>query len=181
MKLLIFSLAAMVIGAVSCGDHSSGATGAAVAGAGSSGDDHGPGTFTYTIDGTKYALQLHPEAATRPTGLYINYAFVDTSGKVSVEITSMFNSDLFKFKVAPKGTTDVIHYRPAFESNVMSAEYLWYKTGANYYADSVKVTIKAADATHIEGSFSGSFTSDRKRGTIRVTDGAFDLPITKDK
>jgi hypothetical protein len=63
----------------------------------------------------------------------------------------------------------------------MEAEYLRYTTGTNFYADSVTVTIAAADATHIAGSFSGSFTSDRKGSTVRVTDGAFDVPITKDK
>lgn len=178
-------MAVLVVAAASCGDRSSAASANAAVGAGSSGEDHGPGTFTYTIEGIKYALQLHPEAGPHPTLLYINNAVVDTSGTVRVEITSTVNSDLFKFKIAAKGTTTVLHYRPSFESKDMSAEYLRYKTGTVFYADSVAVTITAADGGHIAGSFSGTFIAENKNnaagGTVVVTEGAFDLPITKDK
>jgi hypothetical protein len=47
------------------------------------------------------------------------------------------------------------------------------------------VTITAADAGHIAGSFSGSLMAEEKQnvagGKVVVTDGAFDLPITQDK
>lgn len=185
MKLFFLSVAVFVVAATSCGDRSAAASGQVAASGGSSGDDHGPGTFTYTIDGTKYALQLRPEAGPHPTLLYINKAETDSTGTVQVEITSTVNSDLFKFRVAAKGVTHVLHYRPSFESNDMEAEYLRYKTGTSYYADSVTVTITAADAGHIAGSFSGTFVAKKKNnvagGTVMVTDGAFDLPITKDK
>jgi hypothetical protein len=185
MKILFLSMAVCVVAATSCGDRSSAASANAAVGAGSPGDDHGPGTFTYTIEGTKYALQVHPEAGPHPTLLYINKAETDSTGTVQVEITSTVNSDLFKFRVAAKGTTNVLHYRPSFESKDMSAEYLRYKTGTVFYADSVTVTITAADAGHIAGSFSGTFVAEKKPnvagGGVMVTEGAFDLPITKDK
>ena len=61
------------------------------------------------------------------------------------------------------------------------AEYMSHKY-KNYYGDSVTVNITNIDATHVAGTFAGKFLSeDNKPVPLRITDGSFDLPFTKDK
>jgi hypothetical protein len=159
--LVLPALAAAVFFLASCANNSSAATAAS--------GGNGGGSLAFTVDGTKTVV--NPPTTT----LYLNEVSHDAAkGTVKVRITIFPAGELLDFHVADKGTTPVVHYTPSFTEDKVSATYMSH-TGHNFYGDQVSVSISAADATHVAGTFSGTFTNEGK--TVTITDGSFDLPL----
>ncbi len=158
--LLLPALATAVLFLPSCANNSSAAT--------ASSGNGGGGSLSYTIDGTKTVV-------TPPLTIYENEVSHNTAkGTVKVRVTIFPAGELLDLHVADKGTTSVVHYRPSFTQDAVSAEYMSH-SGHNFYADNATVSITAADAAHVAGTFSGTFTGDEGK-TVTITDGSFDLP-----
>ncbi len=138
------------------------------------GSSNGNGSFSYTIDGNKVDVK----------SLYKNEVKNTADGRVYIEVTNSATSEVFKFSIANTGTTTVLHYSPSLsnfsDKKSNSAEYMSPKY-KNYYGDSVTITITSIDATHVSGTFSGKYLSgDDKPVPLEITEGSFDLPVTKD-
>ena len=158
--LVLPALAAAVFSLASCANNSSAATAAG---------GNGGGNLAFTVDGAKTVV--NPPTTT----LYLNEVSHDAAkGTVKVRVTIFPAGELLDLHVADKGTTSVLHYTPSFTEDKVSAEYMSH-TGHNFYADQVSVSISAADAAHVAGTFSGTFTNEGK--TVTITDGSFDLPM----
>ena len=157
------TLAAAVLLLPSCANNSTATPSTAVPG------NNANGTLSYTVDGTKTVVT--PPAST----IYINEVSHNAAkATVKIKVTIFPMGELFDFVVADKGTTNIEHYKPSFEEEKAGATYLSAK-GRNYYGDHASVTISTIDATHVAGTFSGTFAGDDK--SVTITDGSFDLPI----
>jgi hypothetical protein len=163
--LLLSALAAVLLFPASCANNSNAAT----TNAASSSDD-GEGSLAYTIDGTRTVVK-------RPaSSIYLNEVSHDAAkGTVKIRVTIFPAGELLDFAVADKGTTNVVNYRPSFSEDKIAATYMSH-AGNNYYGDHVTVSISAADAAHVAGTFSGTFADDKGK-SVTVTDGSFDLPM----
>ena len=132
------------------------------------------GSFSYTIDGNKTDVK----------SLYINKVTNITDGRIKIEITNSFTSEVFNFSIANTGATTVLHSSPSLsnftDNKSNEARYMSSKL-KNYYGDSVVVTITDINATRVAGTFSGKYlSSDKPPVALEITGGSFDLPFTKD-
>jgi hypothetical protein len=191
MKLIKLFTAALVSSSIlfSCSDNTAASANNNTAAASADND----GTFTgdyslaYTIDGKHTAIKnILKKGGKNIAALFINEVTNDDAhGMIKLELTNELSAEFFEFHVANKGSTNILHYTPSFSDNQNKAVYL-SQTGfrgishpANFYADSVTVTISSVSASHVTGTFSGKFISDEqdKSQTVFISDGSFDVPI----
>ena len=180
-SMKIITSALIVCALVSCaGSPGSGAGKVdAAASSDASGDStyNGDASLSYTLNGRHFAIKDWLRTGGKSmVALYINDLKNDpASGTVLVNLTNYLTQDVIKFKVNGSGSSAILHYTPSFNNTKLQGEYM-YKYN-NYYADNATVNITANDATHVAGTFSGTFVSDKK-GSITLTDGKFDIPYS---
>lgn len=129
-------------------------------------------SFSCKINGT-------PFSSTGSDGM-ANAAFKTASDVISFSLVSMdpqYKGKVppqFQFTVPPSGTCQ-------FNSSHVGAKYSAQFSPAGYVdaynAESGSATITSISATRITGTFSGIFSGMGK--TFKVTDGKFDLPVSK--
>jgi hypothetical protein len=129
-------------------------------------------SFSCQINGTSFS-------STGSDGM-ANAAFKTANDVISFTLVSMdaqYKGKIppqFQFTVAPSGTCH-------FNSGNVGAKYTAKYSPANYNdaynAESGSATITSISATRIAGTFSGIFSGMQK--TFKVTDGKFDLPVSK--
>jgi hypothetical protein len=141
--------------------------------------------LTYTIDGKQTAIKnfLHRDGKNF-IALFINEVTNDDAhGILKLGLTNELTAEYFEFEVANKGTTNILH--PSLGDTKNNGVYLSH-TGfhgithpANFYADSITVTINNANASHVTGTFSGKFITDEEVANkdVMISDGSFDVPI----
>jgi hypothetical protein len=138
----------------------------------------GDGSLSYTVDGKTTSIKsILVKDGKNMIALFVNAVTNDpATGTVKVEMTNSLTSEVFKFKVANKGATTIMHYSPSFNATKVEGEYMSPKY-ENYYADSAVATIDQLNDTHVAGTFSGKFINGDHNKSVELTNGSFDIPI----
>lgn len=188
-SFIAFLLSSFII--FSCSDNKTASTAnnSATASLSNDGTYDGKWSLTYTIDGKRTAIKdyLHKDGKNY-MALYINSVTNDEAhGTLKLELTNELTAEFFKFRVVNKGTTNIPRYNPSIDDTHMNNGVYLSHTGfrgishpANFYADSVTVTINSIDASHVTGNFSGNFITDEGQDghhSVMIADGSFDVPI----
>jgi len=129
-------------------------------------------SFSCLIDGTPFSANSSDgmaNAAFKTAKDVISFSLVSMDAKYKGKIPPQF-----QFTVAPSGTCH-------FNSGDVGAKYTAKYSPANatdaYNAESGSATITSISASHVTGTFSGIFSGMGK--TFKVTEGKFDLPVSK--
>jgi len=129
-------------------------------------------SFSCLIDGTPFSSNSSDgmaNAAFKTAKDVISFSLVSMDAKYKGKIPPQF-----QFTVAPSGTCH-------FNSGDVGAKYTAKYSPANatdaYNAESGSATITSISASHVTGTFSGIFSGMGK--TFKVTEGKFDLPVSK--
>ncbi len=137
----------------------------------------GDAQLSYTLNGKKFNMKTYLQTGGKTTlVIYLNEVAKKPGGFVRINLTNYLPVDVFNILVADKGTTHILHYKPAFTHTSPEGTYMIGTN--NYYADDVTVQITAIDDKHVVGTFSGNFISNDKK-TIEITNGSFDLPYKR--
>jgi hypothetical protein len=138
----------------------------------------GDGSLAYTVDGKTTSIKTTlVKNGANMVALFVNDVKNDpATGIVKVEITNYLTYEVFKFKVANKGATSIMHYSPSFNDTKIEGEYMSPKY-ENFYADSATVTISQLTDARVAGTFSGKFINGNHNKSVELTNGSFDIPI----
>jgi hypothetical protein len=138
----------------------------------------GDGSLSYNVDGKATSIKTTlVKNGANMVALFVNEVKNDpATGTVNVEITNYLTYEVFKFKVANKGATSIMHYSPSFNATKVEGSYMSPKY-QNYYADSAVVTINQLTDTRVSGTFSGKFSNGDHNKSVELTNGSFDIPI----
>src|SRR5215475_14267312 len=158
IKLFIaFLLSSSIL--FSCSDNKTASVtnNAAAASTNNDGDYAGNSSLTYTIDGKKTAIKDYLKKDGKNfIALFINEVTNDdASGMLKLGLTNALTSEFFEFKVANKGSSAILHYNPGLNYTKNQGTYLAYKGfrgvqhPANFYADSVTVTVNSISASRV--------------------------------
>jgi hypothetical protein len=132
----------------------------------------GEASFSCLIDGVPFSSNVTDgmaNAAFKTAKDVITFSLVSMDAQYKGKIPPQFG-----FTVAPSGTC---HFNSGDTNNKYSAKYSPANAVDAYNAESGSATITSISATRIQGTFSGVFSGMGK--TFKVTNGKFDLPVSK--
>lgn len=132
----------------------------------------GEASFSCLIDGVSFYANSSDgmaNAAFKTAKDVITFSLVSMDAQYKGKIPPQFS-----FTIVPSGTC---HFNSENPHNKYSAHYSPANATDAYNAESGSATITSISASRIQGSFSGIFSGMGK--TFKVTNGKFDLPVSK--
>ena len=132
----------------------------------------GEASFSCLIDGVTFSsagTDGMANAAFKTAKDIITFSLVSMDAQYKGKIPPQFG-----LTVAPSGTC---HFNSGDTNNKYSAKYSPANAVDAYNAESGSATITSISATRVQGTFSGVFSGMGK--TFKVTNGKFDLPVSK--